>query len=140
MPYEERLILFYYNELPHLFSDNFTSIKDYTSAKMNDSAITFVAHTSHMHGASHDTTKRFSKLADIPKDNTTTIFYGTKKGMLGSSDFCFCVPDSILIEVLINACLSLNIRLPRQGKKRIVVDNLKVGLGIILDDQALDFD
>jgi hypothetical protein len=69
------------------------------------------------------------------------IFRATKPGtLIGERTLAFFVPDNVMLDALLAACASLSIALPRRPNKLVIAEDLKIGLRIILDDNALELE
>lgn len=140
MPFEERHILFYLNELQGIFAEQSSQFKKLDGIKPNDVNITEVAHTSHIKRIPPEQLARFSELIDIPNNDKTTLFYGTRKKLLKETKVCFSLPDSVFTEVLKTACMNQGISLPKGSQRSIIAEDLKVGLRIKLLSQDIELE
>ena len=143
MPYEERNILFYFNELQDMFAEHrdiLKKVKDLSGIKPRDVLVKEILHSSKAYAAPTEQVARFSKHIDIPKDDRHTLFLGSKKSLLSEQSVCFCLPDDVFLEILIAACINQGIRLPKNAEREVLIRDLTVGVRMTLSSNRISLE
>ena len=80
-------------------------------------------------------------IREYAMNEPVAIFVCSKQGMLGApKDITFIVPERKLADSLIKYCATVNIMLPKAGRKKLIVDNLMIGIRIDISDQSLSLE
>ena len=137
MPFEERHILFYLEEIYDILLDENDRIKKFLPFKLKTVTLLEVAHTSKIHTTLLEKRDLYSKVMQIPNDTPSTLFYGVQKKLLNEKEVGFYIPDDILVEILKDTCINRQISLPRGSERNVISDNLSVGLRIRLSGGSL---
>ncbi|MFK7839522.1 MAG: hypothetical protein AB8B83_04260 [Bdellovibrionales bacterium] len=140
MPFEERHILFYLNEVAEILIANQKVLDDYVRFNVASFTILKVAHTSTLNRQMHEHKTAFESVMDIPRNDNSTLFYGVHKKLLQEKEVGFAVPDNIMINIFGDTCIAKGIKLPRAGHRTIISSDLAVGLKIELSEGGLELE
>lgn len=138
MPVERRDILFYLNEVVPMLQMAAGDVSEYVPRSLEGTNLLEVAHTYDLSSGFHDRRERFTALLKIPTSPQGVVFRGVRYSIASEKDFAFFIPEDVMKEVIIAACLREGIRLPRHGHKNVIAENLMVGLRITLNEMTLE--
>jgi hypothetical protein len=141
MPVERRDVLFSLGEINPVLVRAAGRSSGHIPGNLSSMSVIEVKHTRDLSTAFHDQRTRLLALLKEAPEGDGVIFRATKPGtLIGERTLAFFVPDNVMLDALLAACASLSIALPRRPNKLVIAEDLKIGLRIILDDNALELE
>lgn len=137
MPFERREILFYLTEL---------SVAVVTAAsdmgvklpKPDEVQILDAVHSRDFHSSFHDIQDRFRNVYMNRHNVSGLMFRVATKGFFKREQVVgFILPDTLLEEILFQACRDKDIKLPRAAKKKVIARDLAIGFEMVFDLEGL---